>query len=134
MRAEKVVAALLGASSAVAAIVGQKIFHVAAHDDTDAPLVVYRKLAAQREAQIDANTGADAMLVTATVEIFCVAKSGAQLLALGEAVRTALSYQAGTVAGVALVDIQAPEEGAQEYEPTLREFSQSWTFSMQHTE
>jgi hypothetical protein len=131
MRAEKAVAALLNAAPGVSAIVGAKIYGAAAPDETPAPLLVYRKVSAERPDQLQPSP---IQLVEAQVEVLCVASTYPELKALGEAVRLALVGQAGIVNGVELQYISIEEEGADEYEPQLREFAQPWTFRVQHTE
>jgi hypothetical protein len=132
MRAEKAVSALLAADAGVAAIVASRIFGAFAPDDTAAPLLVYRKLSASREPQVE--LAAPPQLVEALVEVLCVAPSYPVLKSLGEAVRVALVGQRGTVNGVDLLGIAIEEEGADEYEPQLREYAQAWTYRVQHTE
>lgn len=131
MRAEKAVAALLNADVGVSALVGTKIYGAAAPDETPAPLLVYRKVSADRAEQLSPEP---VQLVEAQIEVLCVASTYPELKALGEAVRLALVGRAGTVAGVDLQYIRVQEEGADDYEPQLREFAQPWTFAVQHTE
>jgi hypothetical protein len=131
MRAEKAVSALLNADAGVAAIVATRIYGGTAAEETPAPLLIYRKLSAEREDQADHQP---LQLVHSMIEVLCVAASYPQLKDLAEAVRLALVGRRGTVNGVDLLYVSIEEEGPDEYEPQLREFAQSWTFRVQHTE
>jgi hypothetical protein len=131
MRAEKAAAALLNAAPGVTALVADRIYGGAAQEESPAPLLIYRKLSADRPAQEDP---APLQLVEAQIEVLCVARTYPELKALGEAVRVALVGARGTVNGVDLLYVSVSEEGADEYEPQLREFAQTWTFLVQHTE
>jgi hypothetical protein len=131
MRAEKAIASLLNAAPGVNAIVADRIYGGASKEETPAPLLIYRKLSAQRPAQEDP---APLQLVEAQVEVLCVARTYAELKDLAEAVRLALVGARGQVNGVDLLYVSIEEEGADEYEPQLREFAQAWTFAVQHTE
>lgn len=131
MRAEKAVASLLNADAGVAALVGTKIYGGAAPDETAAPLLVYRKQSAERVEQADP---APLQIVEALIDVLCIASTYPQLKDVGEAVRLALIGQRGTVNGVDLLYISLDQEGGDDYEPTLREHAQVWTFRVQHTE
>jgi len=130
MKAEKAVFALLSLSSGISAIVGQRVFLIAAAEETPAPLLVFRKTSAQRSTQISAGT----QLVSAQIEVLCIATTGQELLELAEQVRLALLDQSGTFGGTEVIDVRDADEGPQEYEPTLREFAQTWTFTLDFEE
>lgn len=132
MRAEKIVAALLTADAGVAAIVGTGVFGGVAHEQWPAPLVVYRKRSAERGGLLA--PGNDGAVVTAVLDVVCIATTYEQLKQLAEAVRQALVYQQGTVAGEHLMGIEAIDEGADEYEPELREFGQVWGYQVTYSE
>lgn len=131
MRAEKALTTLLAADSGVSALVGTRIYGSAPPENTPAPLIVYRKLSAARTPTLSIGTLAE---VDARIEVLCIATSYAQLKTLAEAVRTALAYQRGTLAGVDVLDITIDDEGADEYDADLREHAQSWTYLVKHTE
>ena len=132
MRAEKAIASLLNSSAGVTALVGARIYGGAAQEEAPTPLLIYRKLSAVRVDQADLDVSPQ--LVEAMIEVLCVAATYPQLKDLGEAVRLALLGERGTVNGVDLLYVSVEEEGADEYEPQLREFAQAWTFRVQHTE
>ena len=131
MRAEKAIASLLTAATGVTTLVGTRIYGGAAQEESPAPLLIYRKSSASRAEQADAGPP---QLVEALIEVLCVAPTYPQLKALGEAVRVALVGARGTINGVDLLYVGVDEEGSDEYEPTLREFAQTWTFRVTHTE
>lgn len=131
MRAEKVVAALLNGDAGIAAIVGTRIYGAVAPEEDPAPLLIYSK-ADGTERLPDLDTAETT--VRARVDVLVVATTYVQLKELAEAVRVALEGQSGSVAGVALLDIEIDAEGGDQYEPNLREFAQVWTFRVVHTE
>lgn len=133
MRAEAIVRALLANAAGVTAIVGGRIYGGVASQDAPAPLLVFRKIGATREEGMDPAAGASA-IVRAQVEVTCVAAEYDDLKALGEAVRTALAYQRGTVAGHALLGIFIEAEGPDEYMPDRDQLMQAWTFRIEHDE
>lgn len=132
MRAEKIVAALLNADAGVAAIVGTRVFGGVAHEQSPAPLVVYSKRSAERGGMLAPNN--EGAVVTAVLDVLCIAPNYEQLKVLAEAVRRALVYQQGTVAGEHLMGIEAIDEGVDQYDPELREFGQVWGYQVTHTE
>lgn len=137
MRAEKIVKALLDASAAVAAIVGTRIYGGVAPEEEPAPLVVFRKAGAQRPQSEDGgllDPEVEGQIVSAAVDVLCIAGEYPQLKALGEAVRQALAYEHGTVAGETLLGIEIADEGGDQYDPELREHGQVWSFEVRHTE
>lgn len=131
MRAEKVLTDLLEADAGVAAIVGTKIYGNVPPENTAAPLIVYRKLAAVRNLSLSMSALAE---VEARIEVLCIATTYAQLKALAEAVRVALAYKRGTYAGVDVLNITVDDESADEYDADLREHAQSWVYLIKHTE
>lgn len=135
MRAEKIINALLSGDAGVAAIVGAHVYAGTAPEATKAPLVVYAKQSATREEMMsDGAGGVQPVMVDALIDVLCVAQDYAQLKALAEAVRVALVYRRGDVAGQTLLYIAPEAEGADEYDADLREFAQMWTYRIQHTE
>lgn len=131
MRAERAVASLLNASTAIASIVQSRIFGSVAPDNSASPLLIYRKQSAARVSALQANQLA---VVEARIEVLCVARTYEQLKDLAEAVRLALAYQRGTIAGVDVMHISIESEGSDEYEPQLREHSQAWVYTVTHSE
>jgi hypothetical protein len=137
MRAEKVVKTLLAADATIASYVGTRIWGGMAQQDVDGPFIVYRKLAASRDEGIDpadVQPGAATCVVSALMEVVVVARDYEQMKSLGEAVRLALAYKRGTVAGVELLGISIEAEGADEYSVENDEHFQPWTFRVQHSE
>ena len=136
MRAEKVTAAVLGGDAGVAALVGTRIYGNVAPEESDAPapLLIYRKLGAEREYTVHLSGAMSGATVRAAIEVLCIATSYPQLKALAEAVRLAMSGAAGTIAGVAVGYVRLTDEGADEYAPDTREHLQALTFEIAHSE
>ena len=135
MRAEKVTAAVLGGDAGVAALVAARIYGNVAPEESDAPapLLIYRKLGAEREITIHLQ-GAASSVVRASIEVLCIAKTYPQLKALAEAVRLAMSSAAGSIAGVSVGYVRLADEGSDEYAPDTREHLQALTFEIAHDE
>ncbi len=131
MRAEKVIAALLNAAAPVTAIVGSRIYGNVAQEQAPAPLIVYRKLGAQR---VDAVSMPSEAVVESRVEVLIVASTYEQLKDLAEKVRIALSYKRGAIAGVDCINVDIADEGPDDYDPDLREHGQTWAYLVRHTE
>lgn len=130
MRAEKVVSYLLNADMAVGAIVGMNIFGGVARKGAVAPLLVYAKQSASRSPDLSA----EAAIVDAYVDVLMVARTYQELKELVEAVRLAVSYKYGTVAGVEMVETQPGDEGPDEYDADLDEHAQVFTFLVKFVE
>lgn len=130
MRAEKVVSSLLNADAGVIAIVGTKIFGGVARKGAVAPLVVYAKQGAERSPDLSAAES----IVDAFIDVLIVARTYDELKELAEAVRLAVSFKYGTVAGVEMVETQPGPEGPDEYDADLDEHAQVWTFLVRHVE
>ncbi len=132
MRAERAVTALLNAAAGVTAIVGTRIYGNVPPEQSPAPLIVYRKLAASRLNTLSMPAGA---VVDSRVELLLVAQSYDQLKALAEQVRLALAYQRGaSIGGTEVLDIGIDDEGPDEYDPDLREHAQTWVYLVKHAE
>ncbi len=130
MKAEKVISYLLNNAAPVTTIVGERIYGGSARKGAIAPLVVYGKQGAERDPDLDATE----TTVTARMDVMCVAKTYPQLKELAEAIRVALSFKSGTLAGVNCLEVREPEEGPDEYDPELDEYAQVWNFTVVHTE
>jgi len=130
MRAEKVVAYLLNNDATIDSIVGEKIWGGVSGKGAKAPLLVYAKQSATRSPDLDATKA----IVTAIIDVLVVARTYPELKALAEAVRLAVSYKYGTIAGVENIETQPSDEGPDEYDSDLEEFAQVWTFIVIHVE
>lgn len=132
MRAERAVAALLNAAPGVSALVGTRIYGSVPPEQSPAPLIIYRKLAANRVLSLSLSALAE---VDARIELLLVAQTYAQLKDLGEQVRLALAYQRGvSVGGTDVLHITIDDEGPDEYDPELREHAQTWVYLVKHSE
>lgn len=134
MRAEKVITALLQAASGVTSLVGgaqPRIYGNVAPQEAALPLVVYSKRDAIREQAVDLTA---ARIVRARIDVMVVAKTYAELKALGEQCRLAIVGARADVAGVTVLMREVEEEGPDEYEPQLDEHAQVWTFRIHHME
>ncbi len=137
MRAEQIVESLLTGAAGVTALVGSRIYGGVAAQDVAAPLVVYRKVGATRDEGMDpadVQPDADTAFERAQIEVTCVAAEYEALKSLGEAVRLALAYRRGAVAGYELLGIFIESEGPDEFDPNRDEFFQAWVFRVEHSE
>ena len=130
MRAEKVVSFLLNDDAGVSAIVDTKIYGGVAAKGAKAPLLVYAKQSASRSPDLSAEFA----IVEAFVDVLMVARTYQELKELVEAVRIAVSYKYGTVAGVEMVETQPGDEGPDEYDADLDEHAQVFTFLVKFVE
>lgn len=128
MRAQAIVRALLNAHAGTVALVGTRIWGGVAAQDAAPPLIVYRLVGSLTD------EGADPAGGTATeaaqIEVVHVASTYEAMLALGEQIRLALSWQRGTVAGYPLLGISKESEGPEEYDPQRDEHFQARTFRL----
>lgn len=135
MRAERVITALLQSAAGVTALVGSgaaaRIYGNIAPQEAALPLVVYSKRDAVREPATDI-TGS--RIVRARVDVMIVARTYAEVKALGEQCRLAIVGTRADIAGVTVLAREVEEEGADEYEPQLDEHAQTWTFRVHHME
>jgi hypothetical protein len=131
MRAEKVVSALLGADAGVAALVGTKIYGGAAPQGAAAPLVVYAHLESAPAATLRAYQPAT---VRSSIDVLCVAKTYQSLKDLAEAVRLALSFKAGAIAGVQVASVVWASRGRDEFDFELGEYAQLLSFEVVFSE
>ena len=131
MRAEKVVSALLAADGAVAAIVGARIHGGATPENTAAPCVVFAHVGTDVDGRMSAT---QAYVVAADIEVLAVGRTYQELKELHEAIRQALSFKAGPIAGVQVVTITWASRGADQFDAELREYAQSVTYRVTHME
>lgn len=135
MRSEKVAAALLAASSDIAAILAVDgagtINAVAANDTTHVPYVVYAFDGAVREPTV---SFAEKTIVTSQIAVMGVTRDYPTLKTLMEAIRVALAYQHGTIAGVVVGQITISAEEPDAFQPDLRLFGQTMRFAIVHEE
>jgi hypothetical protein len=131
VRAERAVVALLNAAAPVTGIVGTRIYGNVPPENSAAPLIVYRKLAASRVPTLSLSQLAE---VDARIELLLVATSYAQLKDLAEQVRVALAYQRGAIGGTDVLHITVDDEGPDEYDADLREHAQTWVYLVKHSE
>lgn len=131
MRAEKVVKALLAASSDVQAIATGGVHPCVAPLGTAAPYVVFALEGAKREPTISMDSIA---IVVATVSVMAIAADYETMKTLLEACRVAVAYQAGAINGVNVSEILILDEGADQYQPDVRLYGQAMAFSITHQE
>ena len=131
MRAEKVIKHLLSADAAVAAIVGTRIYGGASAEGATTPLLVYYHV----DSGVDSRASAvQKYVVNSEIEVLAVAKTYEQLKSLNEAVRQALLYKGGDIAGVTVNTITWSSRGEDQYDAERREFAQSVTYRVSHME
>lgn len=131
MRAEKAVAALLTADAGVAALVGTKVYGGSVPQNTVAPLVVFLH---GEGSPVDAQRANQVMPWSAQIEVLCVAATYTAMKALAEAVRLALAFQSGDIAGVQVLAITCANKGRDQYDPELQEHAQVLTFNVLYQE
>lgn len=136
MNAEKVVKALLAADASVVGFVGTKIYGGVDEQDAVPPFVIYRKLPGTTR---DVNEALDptepgAQVVTAPIEVLCVASDYEVMKQLGMAVRAALVYKSGTIAGVTLLGIELQDEGGDDFSLEAQVHMQGFVYQVKHEE
>lgn len=131
MRAEKVVSALLAADGGVTSIVGSRIYGGTAPEATAAPLIVFVHIDSLSDGRMSAT---QQYVISADIEVLAVARTYQELKQLHEAIRQALSFKGGAIAGVQVNTIVWSARGADQFDPELREFAQTVTYRVSHME
>lgn len=137
MRAEQVVYTLLAADAGVAALVGTRIYPGALPQGTALPALVYQHIDTVDLEPITAAAGGliarGRVQVNALVDADRAGVSGyAQLKALGEAVRLALSFRSGLLAGVQVVSVLRDLAGSDQRDDDLGLLYQSSDYVVTH--
>jgi hypothetical protein len=109
MSAEKIIKALLYASSELTALVADRIYPLPAPQDCVFPAVGYRHISTTPQPTIDAS--APYNLVSSRVEVAVMAQDYPTQKSLIGPVRRACEFQRGTIAGVPVVAVLWDADG-----------------------
>ncbi len=126
MRAEKVIRSLLVATPALNAVVESRIYPAPAPQATTLPCVTYAHVSTVVLPTISAS-GAYS-LVQSRIDVSAITKTYAQQKALIEAIRIALDYQRGVIAGVEVISVIRGSIGPDARDDDLTLYSQSIDF------
>lgn len=126
MRAEKVIRSLLVATPALNAVVESRIYPAPAPQATALPCVTYAHVSTVVLPTISAS-GAYS-LVQSRIDVTAITKTYAQQKALIEAIRIALDYQRGVIAGVEVISVIRGSIGPDARDDDLQLYSQSIDF------
>lgn len=126
MDAEKVVMALLNAASGVTALVGTRIYPPPLPQGVTLPALAVDHVSTVDQPMLDASAGYN--LVQSRIEVTALAKDYATQKSLIRAVRNAVRYQRGTIAGVQVVSILRGSVGPDVRDDDMQIYSQSTDF------
>jgi len=126
VRAEKVIRSLLVATPALNAVVESRIYPAPAPQATTLPCVTYAHVSTVVLPTISAS-GAYS-LVQSRIDVTAITKTYAQQKALIEAIRIALDYQRGVIAGVEVISVIRGSIGPDARDDDLTLYSQSIDF------
>lgn len=132
MRAEKVINSLLAGSSGLAAVVGTRIFPAKLPQNTAMPAVAYEYISGNELTPIDASAGQQ--IIKSRVQVNCMAKNYLEVKSAQEAVRLALLYKSGLIAGVQVLAITRDAIGADLRDDDLALYMQSVDYMVTHYE
>ena len=132
MRAEQVIKALLSASSSVAAVVAARIYPSRLPQNTVMPALAFEYVSGMEMAPIDALAGQQ--LVRSRVQVNAMGKNYSEVKAAQEAVRLALLYRSGVIAGVTVLAITRDLIGADSRDDELALYMQSVDYMVLHYE
>lgn len=103
MRAEKVIYTLLSGSDSVTGLVGTKIYPGRIPQNTTMPAVSYELVSGVDIAPINALAGG--VLLRSRVQVNALARTYAEVKTIQEAIRGALLFKSGLIAGVRVIGI-----------------------------
>ncbi len=132
MRAESVVYQLISTDAAVTALVGSKVFPGRLPQNTVMPAVVYELIGSREILPINAQAGG--VLLRSRVQVSVLAKSYAEVKTVHEAIRKALLFQRGLIAGVHVVSLTRELIGPDTREDALGLYMQGVDYLLIHDE
>lgn len=132
MRAEKVVYALLTGSQALTALVGSKIYPGLIPQNTPMPAVSYELISSVDIAPINAQAGG--VVLRSRVQVSVLARTYAEVKAIQEAVREALLFRSGLIAGVQVIAITRELVGPDERDDEAALYMQGVDYMLTHDE
>lgn len=128
MKAEEVIYALLNASSAIAAVVGNRIYLDTRPEDDALPAIVYSLISDKQ----DGARPVDPELATARVQVICLGSVADDLVSLRESVRLACHNRSGTIAGVQVVAIIRDATGPDSYDELVNVYAKPMDFKVHY--
>lgn len=132
MRAEKVVYTLLTGSAAVTGLVGTKIYPGRIPQNTTMPAVSYELVSGVDIAPINAQAGG--VLLRSRVQVNVLARTYAEVKDIQEAIRGALLFKSGLIAGVRVIGITRDLIGPDERDDELGLYMQGIDYLLIHDE
>lgn len=132
MRAEKVVYTLLTGSAAVTGLVGTKIYPGRIPQNTTMPAVSYELVSGVDIAPINAQAGG--VLLRSRVQVNVLARTYAEVKTIQEAIRGALLFKSGLIAGVRVIGIMRDLIGPDERDDELGLYLQGIDYLLIHDE
>lgn len=132
MRAEKVVYDLLTGSEAVTALVGLKIYPGLIPQNTTIPAVSYELISSVDIPPINAQAGG--VILRSRVQVSVLARTYAEVKTIQEAIRPALLFKSGLIAGVQVNAITRELIGSDERDDESGLYMQGVDFLLIHEE
>ena len=132
MNAEKVVYALLSADAGVTAIVSTRIYPSELPQQIAVPAIVYRHIDTVDRPTIHGDGGAQ--LVQSRISVIALANDYSAIKAIHEAVKAAMRYQHGTIAGVQVATITRDIAGPDLFDPDLERHEQGVDYLVVHND
>ena len=132
MRAERVVYDLLTGSEAVTALVGLKIYPGLIPQNTTMPAVSYELISSVDIPPINAQAGG--VILRSRVQVSVLARTYAEVKTIQEAIRRALLFKSGLIAGVQVNAITRELIGSDERDDESGLYMQGVDFLLIHEE
>ena len=132
MRAEKVIYDLLTGSEAVTALVGLKIYPGLIPQNTTIPAVSYELISSVDIPPINAQAGG--VILRSRVQVSALARTYAEVKTIQEAIRRALLFKSGLIAGVQVNAITRELIGSDERDDESGLYMQGVDFLLIHEE
>lgn len=132
MRAEKIVYTLLTGNAAVAALVGTKIFPGLVPQNTAMPAISYELVSGVEILPINAQAGG--VIIRSRVQVSVLARTYTEVKTIHEAIRGALLFKSGLIAGVQVIGITRELIGADERDDLSGLYMQGVDFLLTHDE
>lgn len=130
MNAEKVVYALLSADAALAALVSTRIYPGELPQNVATPAVVYRVVDSVDRPTISGDGGSQ--LVQARISVVAIATDYSTVKSINEAVKDAMRYRHGSIAGVEVTTITRDIVGPDIYDPDVERHEQGVDYIVVH--
>lgn len=132
MRAEQVVYTLLTGNAAVAALVGTKVYPGLIPQSTAMPAVSYELVSGVEILPINAQAGG--VILRSRVQVSVLARTYAEVKIIQEAIRGALLFKSGLIAGVQVIAITRELIGSDERDDESGLYMQGVDYLLIHDE